>query len=113
MYLRIIRTTIERGQEAAYWAWSRDILDLWDAHGIVRAGGPYVTKSGDGYEVALWLTVHKDPESARSDFREMYATPRGMELIAQRPALVARTDASLHGDWVQRGEEPVPAPPVL
>ncbi|OAI40574.1 hypothetical protein AYO38_05735 [bacterium SCGC AG-212-C10] len=112
MYLRIVRTTIAPGQSEAYWAWSRDILDLWDAHHIRRAGGPFVTTDAAGDEIAIWTTVHDTAEEMTTEFRSMYSTDRGKELIAQRPPLVKATAVSSYPTWDQRGDAAPPDTPV-
>jgi len=58
MQLRAVRVTIAPGKTTDYWAWAREIVALWDEHGIVRAGGPYALKGPDGEDVALWLSLH-------------------------------------------------------
>jgi hypothetical protein len=99
MQLRTVRVTIAPGKTADYWAWARDIVALWDAHGIRRAGGPYAFKGASGEDVALWLTVHDDESEIRGEFQAMYSTGRGKELIELRPPLVSETTSSLCKDW--------------
>jgi hypothetical protein len=99
MQLRTVRVTIAPGKTGDYWAWARDIVALWDAHGIKRAGGPYALKGPAGEDVALWLTVHDDESEIRGEFQAMYAGGRGKELIELRPPLVSETTSSLSEDW--------------
>ena len=110
MQLRTVRVTIAPGQTATYWAWARESVALWDAHGIRRAGGPYAFKGPDGEDVALWITVHDDGGDVREEFREMYSSGRGKDLIEQRPPLVAETTSTLSNDWDIEG--PPPPPPA-
>lgn len=112
MQLRAVRVTIAPGKTTDYWAWAREIVALWDEHGIVRAGGPYALKGPHGEDVALWLSLHGPADDVRAEFQKLYAAGRGAELIAQRPPLVADTVTTLHPDWDgAAGSEP-PAPPA-
>lgn len=106
MLLRVVRVTIAPGREADYWAWSRDILRLWDEHGVRRAGGPYAGRGAGGEHTATWLTVHESEEQAREEFRSMYSGGRGQELIALRPPLVANTTSDHYPDWDGTGAAP-------
>lgn len=110
MILRSVRVTIASGQYDAYWAWSRDIVELWDEGGVVRAGGPYALSGTGGLQVALWLSVHETEEEARTQFQSLYAFGRGKELIEQRPALVSATESSTFTDWMPTVAAPPTAP---
>ncbi len=110
MYLRVVRVTIAPGKTEAYWAWAREILQLWDAAGVVRAGGPYAATGTAGEDVGVWLTVHESEEQASQQFRELYATGRGKELIALRPPLVAETTGGSYASW--DGDGGAPAAPA-
>ena len=90
MILRAVYVNIAPGRTDDYWAWTREILALWDAHGIRRHGGPYRGHS-DGSDTAVWLTLHESDEDAREEFRVMYSTDEGRELLARRPPLVEET----------------------
>jgi hypothetical protein len=112
MFLRVIRVVIAPGQTDAYWSWAREILRLWDAHGVQRAGGPYATKGPNGEDIAIWLTVHADEASIRDEFRAMYSESPGKELIARRPPLVAETTSQIHPAWdvsAPAGASPAPS----
>jgi hypothetical protein len=109
MQVRAVRVTIAPGKTEAYWAWAKEIVALWDAHGIKRAGGPYAFKGPGGEDVALWLTVH-DGDDIRGEFTDMYSSGRGKELIEQRPPLVSETTSTLSDDWDLSA--PPPAPPA-
>jgi hypothetical protein len=111
MYLRIVRVTIAPGKTEAYWAWAREVLDLWDENGVRRAGGPFAGKGAAGEDIATWLTVHQGEAEAQTEYQVMYAAGRGREIISRRPPLVAETVTSLHGDWEQRGTDAAPALP--
>lgn len=91
MIMRAVFVTIAPDSTEAYWSWARAILALWDKHGIRRHGGPFQSKGPDGEDTALWLTLHDSEQAASDEFREMYATPEGRELLDQRPALVRET----------------------
>jgi hypothetical protein len=112
MFLRVVRVVIAPGQKEAYWSWAREILDLWDAGGIQRAGGPYATKGPDGEDIAIWLTVHSDESANASDFRKMYSEGHGKALIERRPPLVSSTTSELHADWNQANPEAAPPAPT-
>lgn len=113
MILRVVRTVIAPGREADYWAWSAEILALWDEAGIRRAGGPYSMRAPGGEEVGVWLTVHESEEQARSEFQSLYAEGRGSDLIALRPPLVASTTTDLAVDWDPSSGPPPPPPSWL
>jgi hypothetical protein len=104
-----VKVTIAPGKTDAYWEWAREIVALWDANGVVRAGGPYALKGPGGEDVALWLTVHGPGDDVREEFQRLYATEPGKGLIERRPPLVADTVSTLHPAW-----DPAPgvAPPA-
>ena len=106
MHLRVVRVTIAPGRTEAYWAWSRDILELWDEAGVVRAGGPYAATGANGEDIGIWLTVHDSEQQAREQFQALYSAGRGKELIALRPPLVAETTGGSFGQWDGRGDAP-------
>ena len=106
MHLRAVIVTIAPGQTEAYWEWARDIVALWDAHGIRRASGPFRAKAADGADMAVWTTAHDTLEEIEGEFREMYATDRGRELIAQRPPLVSHTALRIYEQWDGTGQSP-------
>ncbi len=91
MILRSVYVTIAPGCTADYWSWASEIVTLWDKHSIQRNGGPFLGKSPNGEDTALWLTLHDSEQRATEEFREMYKTPEGRELLERRPALVAET----------------------
>lgn len=91
MILRAVHVTLAPAQQDAYWAWTREILALWDAHGIRRHGGPFKGQDSDGKDTAMWLTLHESEQQAADEFRNMYSTPAGRELLERRPALVSET----------------------
>lgn len=91
MILRAVFVTIAPGQTEAYWAWSREILVLWDQHGVRRHGGPFRGTGPDGEDTGLWLTLHDSQESATEEFRQVYSTAEGRELLDRRGALVSDT----------------------
>ena len=99
MFLRAVTVTIAPGQTGAYWAWAREILDLWDRHGVQRPGGPYRGTGPHGEDTALWLTLHPSRDDIENEFRTLYAGGRGKELIEQRPALVAGTTWAVYTPW--------------
>lgn len=111
MLLRVVTVTIASGQEAAYWAWAREILDYWDERGVRRAGGPYVERAEDGREVATWLTLHNDAAEIAAEFRSLYAEGRGKELIGRRPPLVESTTGAVFAEWDQSAADPAPTLP--
>ena len=113
MYLRVVRATIAPGMTEAYWAWAKRILDLWDAAGVRRAGGPYAAKGSAGEDVGVWLTLHETEAAMRDEFRRLYADGAGRDLIAERPPLVAHTTVESYPDWDQRGPGAPPSPPAL
>ena len=88
-----------RGKAAAYWAWSAEVVALWDANGVVRAGGPYASTSASGEDLAVWLTVHRSEDEMRAEFTRLYADGPGRALMARRPALVANTIVGVFGPW--------------
>ncbi len=96
--LRIVTVTVAPGTLDAYWAWAGEILALWDAHGIERAGGPYRSREGKT-DVAQWLTLHADDSVIEDEFRAMYRTDVGKALIERRPALVAETTIANYDAW--------------
>ena len=102
----MVRATIAPGKTAAYWAWAKQILELWDAAGVRRAGGPYAAKGADGEEIGLWLTLHETEEEMLTEFQRLYADGRGKELIAERPPLVAHTAVETYPDWDTSGPPP-------
>jgi hypothetical protein len=106
MQLRAVRVTIAPGKSDDYWAWAKEIVALWDAHNVVRAGGPYRLTGPGGEDVALWLTVHANEDDVRNEFTTMYSSGRGKELIEQRPPLVAETTSTLSEHWDLAGEPP-------
>lgn len=109
MILRSVRVTLAPGKTEEYWAWAREILDLWDAHGVKRAGGPYAMSNPDGADVALWLTVHNSEEEVAPLFRGIYSEGRGAELIALRPAMVSESVTTVLENWIPTfGDEPPP-----
>jgi len=108
MYLRLVRTVIAPGMADAYWKWSREILDLWDEHGVLRAGGPYATTGPGGEGVAVWLSLHDSEEQMREQFRVMYSEGRGRELIGRRPALVSATTEGWYPEWDTDGPALLP-----
>ena len=108
MILRSVTVTIAPGKTEAYWAWAKEIIDLWDSHGVVRAGGPYRWSGAEGKEMALWLTVHESKDEIANEFRTLYAGGRGRELIEQRPPLVEHTDSATFSQWDTRAEAPPP-----
>ena len=89
MILRSVTVTIAPGKSTDYWAWAKEIVSLWDAHGVVRAGGPYAWRTTEGKEMALWLTIHETADEVASEFRKLYSEGRGRELIDRRPPLVS------------------------
>ncbi len=91
MILRAVYVAIAPTQKDAYWAWAREILALWDANGIRRHGGPFQGRGSNGEDTAVWLTLHESEQTAGDEFREMYSTPAGRELLERRPALVSDT----------------------
>ena len=94
MILRAVTVTIATGQQEAYWSWADEIVALWDAHGVRRAGGPYRRhlEAGRGEaDVTLWLTLHEDMAEIEGEFRTLYGEGRGQALIERRPPLVAET----------------------
>ncbi len=107
MHLRVVRVTIAPGKTEAYWAWSAEILKLWDEAGVVRAGGPYATKGPSGEDVGVWLTVHESEEQAGKQFQGLYEAGRGKELIALRPPLVAETTGGSFAPWDGAGSAPL------
>ncbi|MFN0095515.1 MAG: hypothetical protein ACKVVT_12170 [Dehalococcoidia bacterium] len=112
MFLRVVTVTIASGQEDAYWAWSREVLALWDARGVVRAGGPYAAAGAEGESLAIWLTVHASEAEMRDEFTRLYADDPGAALMARRPPLVANTLMSTYAPWdPDRGA--AKGPPVL
>ena len=111
MILRSVTVTIAPGKTEAYWAWAKDIVDLWDSHGVKRAGGPYRWRSADGKEMALWLTVHESEDEIAGEFQRMYSEGRGRELIEQRPPLVEHTDSGAFTQW-DMGSGEAPPPPA-
>lgn len=110
MFLRAVTVTIAPGKTEAYWEWAKQIVDLWDSHGVVRAGGPYRWQTAAGREMALWLTVHETEEEIAGEFRTLYAEGRGKELIEQRPPLVEHTDSAIYREW-DLAAGPALAPP--
>ncbi|MFN0146031.1 MAG: hypothetical protein ACKVT1_05940 [Dehalococcoidia bacterium] len=111
MYLRVVRATIAPGMTDAYWAWAKRILDLWDAAGVRRAGGPYAATNAAGEDAGIWLTIHETEAEMRDEFQRLYADGPGRELIAERPPLVAHTEVETYADWDVSG--PPPAFPWL
>ncbi len=111
MLLRVVTVTIAKGQEPAYWAWAREVLDYWDERGVKRAGGPYLERAEDGREVATWLTLHDDGAEIAAEFRTLYAEGRGKELIERRPPLVESTTGAVFPEWEQSAPGPAPAFP--
>ncbi len=109
MILRSVRVTLAPGKTEEYWEWAKDILALWDAHGVVRAGGPYAMKNPDGADVAIWLTVHNSEEEVTPLFRGIYGEGRGKELIALRPAMVSDSVTTVLENWISTFGEPPPA----
>ena len=99
MILRSVRVTIAPGKYDAYWSWAEDIVALWDAGGVRRAGGPYNLTGPGGENVALWLTVHESEEQARDEFTALYSSGRGKELIEARPALVSASESAAYTEW--------------
>ena len=91
MILRAVYVTIAPGRTDDYWAWAHDIVALWDQHNIKRHGGPYKGSGADGEDTAVWLTIHTSEQAAHDEFRAMYTTPDGRELLDKRPPLVADT----------------------
>ena len=108
MYLRTVRVVLNEGKYGEYWAWAKDIVDLWDDANVIRAGGPYQAADPEGQHVALWVTVHNTEEECAELFRELYATPQGTALIAKRPPLVKETTTAAFHEW----DRSQPAPPV-
>jgi hypothetical protein len=106
MQLRGVRVTIAPGKSDEYWAWAKEIVALWDAHGVKRAGGPYRLRGPAGEDVALWLTVHGEDDDIRDEFQRMYSAGRGKELIEQRPPLVSETTSTLSEHWDLGGDPP-------
>ena len=106
MYLRCVRVTIAPGRRNDYWAWAKEILGLWEDHGVRRAGGPYSLTGAAGEDIGLWLTVHDSEQQAREQFQALYSAGRGKELIALRPPLVAETTGGSFGQWDGRGDAP-------
>ena len=106
MILRSVTVTLATGKEADYWTWAEDILDLWDASGVQRAGGPYLSTGPNGEQIATWLTVHESEDAAREQFRLIYSEGEGARLIALRPALVSNSVSAAYTQWVQRGSTP-------
>jgi hypothetical protein len=98
MIMRAVTVTIAAGKEADYWAWAREIVELWDAKGVRRAGGPYRSREGE-QEVGLWLTLHDDMTEIEDEFRTLYAEGAGKALIERRPALVSDTTVAYYDSW--------------
>ena len=90
MILRAVYVTIAPERNDDYWAWTREILALWDQHGIRRHGGPF-RGLGEAGDQAVWLTLHDSEEAALNEFREMYQTTEGRALLERRPPLVSET----------------------
>ena len=107
MILRLVRVRIAEGKAEEYWAWASEILALWDARGVKRAGGPYATIDDEGRDIAVWLTVHEREDEIREEFRLLYAEGRGRELIERRPPLVAETTGEVYREW-NEGERLAP-----
>ncbi len=102
MIMREVRVTIAPGKRDDYWAWARDIVELWDAHGVRRAGGPYRLQDdsdGQSRDVALWLTLHESMAEIEDEFRTLYSDGPGKALIEQRPPLVAETTHDYWDEW--------------
>ncbi|MFN0096618.1 MAG: hypothetical protein ACKVVT_17820 [Dehalococcoidia bacterium] len=99
MLLRVVTVTIAEGQEAPYWAWSREVLALWDARGVVRAGGPYAATGASGESLGVWLTVHPGEDEMRDEFTRLYADDPGRALMQRRPPLVASTLMTVYAEW--------------
>lgn len=110
MYLRVVTVTIAPGKVEAYWAWAKEVIDLWDEAGVVRAGGPYRGSGAAGEALAIWLTLHASEEDIRGEFERLYASGRGRELMQERPALVAATSGEVHAPWRPAAAAPPPAP---
>ena len=91
MMLRAVYVTIAPGRTDEYWEWARQILELWEAHGIRRHGGPFRGTDTHGRDTALWLTWHDSDEAEQREFKEMYAQPSGRALIERRAPLVVDT----------------------
>jgi hypothetical protein len=91
MILRAVFVTIAPERTADYWAWGREIVALWDSHGIVRHGGPFMGEGTDGEDTAVWLTLHDSEQGAEDEFRSMYGTPEGRVLLERRRPLVDET----------------------
>ena len=110
MILRSVKVTIAGGQYDAYWSWSREILKLSEKGGIRRAGGPYSYSGPNGEQVALWLSVHESESDASSEFKALYASGLGRELILKRPDMVSASETATYSDWSEDEGVP-PAPP--
>jgi hypothetical protein len=108
LILRSVTVAIAAGKTEAYWAWAREIVELWDGHGVVRAGGPYRWQTAEGKEMALWLTVHETEDTVASQFRALYADGPGRALIEKRPPLVEHTDSATYAQWSPSAEAPRP-----
>lgn len=108
MYLRTVRVTLNDGKFDEYWAWAKEIVDLWDSASVIRAGGPYKFTDPAGQNVALWITVHNTEEECQKLFADLYKTPEGARLIGLRPPLVKETETRAFHEW----DRSQPAPPV-
>jgi hypothetical protein len=111
MLLRVVRVTVAPGKHGEYWSWAKEIVELWDSAGVRRAGGPFSSAGPAGEDIANWLTFHESEDQAREEFRALYSTVRGAELIARRPPLVSDTVTVTFPAW--DGAGPPPLPPVF
>ena len=98
MIMRAVTVTIAPGKRDDYWAWARDIVELWDSKGVKRAGGPYRLREED-QDVAAWLTLHENMAEIEDEFRTLYSDGVGKTLIEQRPPLVAETTVAYYDEW--------------